>query len=465
MFRREYEHVLETWLRRRFTWLCVTFVVVGGIKLLWRALVLLNLAGAEATPSLVGATSLTAVEGVVSLGIVAFFYLERKRFESRDDVIRAATWMILALGLVSLATRFLVGWLGYVMPVTIIAAIFFWHLTTCLFLPWTPRDSLRPIVPLLAIWAAHTLFVATDKALATRLLSVLFSPGILIPGLLVCGLRLRQHTRQFRSVMLGKHFRTLRQEFSRARTIHESLFPAEYDDGYVRFQYTYAPMRELGGDFLHINVGPEGLVHLTLLDVTGHGLAAALTVNRLYGELERIRAEAPRARPGEVLGLLNRYIHLTMVRHNIYATAFVVTLDPYAGEITWASAGHPPAFLCGANGGVRPLPATTVLLGALGDDDFDTDERSCELAPGDVIVAYTDGAFEARDRHGHQYGLGRFEELLRRAPPPANWPQFISTMVDEHQVGHAEDDVLVTALTFVAVRPQRQTAKPALARS
>ena len=62
-------------------------------------------------------------------------------------------------------------------------------------------------------------------------------------------------------------------------------FPAEYDDGFVRFEYRYTPMRELGGDFVHLHVAASGIVHVVLLDVTGHGLAAALTVNRLYGEL------------------------------------------------------------------------------------------------------------------------------------------------------------------------------------
>jgi hypothetical protein len=450
LFRREYEHELETWVRRRFTWLCLTYATLGAVGLV-RGIVL--------------ALGLPAIAAVASLAIVALFYLRRERHGTREDVLRAASAMILALGAVSLASRFLAQWQGAAPGANVIGAVFFWHLTACLFLPWTPRDSLRPILPLLAVWALHLLLVERDMGLVPRLLQVMFSPGILLPGLVICGWRLKRHSRQFRSVMLGRHFRTLRQEFTRARAIHESLFPSEYDDGYVRFQYTYQPMRELGGDFLHMHVGPEGLVHLTLIDVTGHGLAAALTVNRIYGELERIRAEAPRARPGELLFLLNRYLRLTMVRHNIYATAVAVTLDPYVGEACWASAGHPPAYLRGANGVLRALESTTIVLGAVADDDFATDERSCELSPGDVIVIYTDGAFEARDRSGRQYGLERLHELLRGKPPPGNWPQFICAAVERHQVGRAEDDVLVAALTFAAVRPQRQMAKPALAGS
>ncbi|MHC4992471.1 MAG: PP2C family protein-serine/threonine phosphatase [Planctomycetota bacterium] len=464
MFRREYEHELETWVRRRFNWLCGAFVALGAVKVLWGIVILANLSRVGGG-SRTAAAILVTVTGAAWLVVVGVFFARRRRYETREDLLGSATWMILVLGAVSLAARFVVEWLAPAMTSDIITAIFYLHLTSGLFLPWTPRDSLRPILPLLAVWAVHTLFVEMDKDLVARLLWVLFSPGILLPGLMICGWRLKRHSRQFRSVMMGRHFRTMRQEFTRARTIHESLFPAEYEDGHVRFQYTYEPMRELGGDFLHIHVGPEGFVHLTVIDVTGHGLAAALTVNRIYGELERIRAESPRINPGELLYLLNHYLRLTMVKHNIYATAIAVTLDPYIGEVRWANAGHPPGFLRGANGAVRGLDSTAIVLGAVSDDDFSTDEKCCELSPGDVVVLYTDGAFEARDHLGRQLGLDRLQELLHGKPSPGNWPQFITAAVDKHQVGHAEDDVLVAALTFTAVRPQRQMAKPAMAES
>ena len=109
--------------------------------------------------------------------------------------------------------------------------------------------------------------------------------------------------------------------------------------------------------------------------------------------------------------------------------------------------------------------ATAVVLGALSDDEFEIEEQRLELSPDDVIVAYTDGTFEARDRAGRQLGLDRLRRLVQRQPPPDNWPRFICSCVEQHKVGRAEDDVLITALTFAAFRPQPQTARPALARS
>lgn len=436
LFRHEYEHELDQWLRRRFSYLCTTYVVVIAAGLVIDSL---------------SAQPMSAAKNAVALLVVAFFAYRRDRHETRDDVVHAVSWMILALGTTSLAFRFVSQALGRDAVGSIVGEIFFWHFTACLFLPWTPRDSLRPIVPLMAVWAVGMLLFASG-GFWSRLAAVVFSPGILMPGLLISAWRLRSHSRQFRSTMLGRHVKTLRQEFTRARTIHESLFPETYNDGYVRFEYTYTPMRELGGDFLHLHVGPEGLLHLALLDVTGHGLAAALTVNRIYGEMERIRAESPHLRPGEVLTLLNRYLRLTMVRHNIYATAVVLMLDPYLAEVHWASAGHPPAFLRAAGGEVRSLDSTTLVLGAIDDDEFRAGEERLALSPGDVIVAYTDGAFEARNRTGESLGLDAVRRLLEHAPPDSSWPDHVAAAVERHQYGRAEDDVLIAALSFTAAR-------------
>jgi serine phosphatase RsbU (regulator of sigma subunit) len=285
-------------------------------------------------------------------------------------------------------------------------------------------------------------------------LTVIFGPLILVPGLAVAAVRLHWHSEQFRTRMVGKLFTSMRQELKQARHIHESMFPARHDDGFVRFDFTFRPMHELGGDFIHLHVGPTGLVYVTLLDVTGHGLAAALTVNRLYGELERVRAESPHAEPGELLAALNRYIYFTMSRHQIFVTAVCLSIDPYIGRLQWASAGHPPGFRRGANGVVTQLPATTVLLGALGPEEFLPEQRALDLTPGDTIILYTDGAFEARDRQGNQLGIPRLEDLLTRHPPPRNWSQHLESAVVKHSGGQTADDVLIASLTLVALRKE-----------
>ncbi|MCA9291006.1 MAG: serine/threonine-protein phosphatase, partial [Phycisphaerales bacterium] len=210
-------------------------------------------------------------------------------------------------------------------------------------------------------------------------------------------------------------------------------------------------MRELGGDYVHLLVDRAGGVHLTLLDVTGHGLAAALTVNRLSGEIERLRAERPDIDPDALLVALNRYVHLTLRRRHVFATAFCASLDPSTGHLAWANAGHPPAFLRRADGRVEELAATGVLLGALEDDDFVP--RTTTLDPGDVLVVYTDGVFEARNRRGQALGLAALRELMQRSPPPRDWTVHLDTIVRAHVAGQPDDDVLIASLAFLKARP------------
>ncbi|MHC5003964.1 MAG: PP2C family protein-serine/threonine phosphatase, partial [Planctomycetota bacterium] len=176
------------------------------------------------------------------------------------------------------------------------------------------------------------------------------------------------------------------------------------------------------------------------------GLAAALTVNRLFGELERIRAEDPDAEPAQVMELLNRYIHLTMAPHSLYATSACIMLEPSTGEVKWVNAGHPPALIRKVTGELSELAGTTMLLGAQSFAEFEPNQKSTQLGAGDVIIAYTDGAFEARNPQGQRFGLNKLRKTAKFNPPRRNWARFIANAVSKHHGGHAEDDVLVASL-------------------
>lgn len=461
LFHSEYEQELESWMRHRFRALCIAYTGVVALVLGFRLIMIAQSDGQRSLANL-----LTIGGGVLSLATIGYFLFRNRDWHSakREQLLRAVSLMIMLLGCISLLKHIVV--IQFTNQTSdFIVPLLFWHLLACFFLPWTPRESLRPVLPLLGLWAVGVLALRQDLSSWQRVLTVVVVPVILVPGLGICAFRLRYHSESFRTRMVGKHFLSMRQEFARARSIHESMFPLPHDDGFVRFDYTYTPMRELGGDYVHLDVSPEGLVHATLMDVTGHGLPAALTVNRLYGELERIRAESPLAEPGEVLTLLNRYIHLTMVKHNIFVTAVCMTLDPNRGIMHWANAGHPPAYLRGVNGTVTQLPSTTVLLGALDPREFAADQRTIELSPGDVIVFYTDGTFETRDRLGQSLGLKELQSMMSAQPSPRNWPQHIASAVARHSAGRPEDDILIASLTLKALRPQAAPATQLVAAS
>jgi len=289
------------------------------------------------------------------------------------------------------------------------------------------------------------------------------SPAILVPGALVAAWRFKRSEEVFDRDMLGQKMKNIGGELVRARVVHDAMFPRPIETGHVSFEYEYVPIQELGGDYVHLHhCRITGRVFLTLLDVAGHGLAAALTVNRLFGELERIRAENPDAEPSDVMELLNRYIYLTMAPYSLYATGACIMVDPSTGELKWVNAGHPPTLVRHLNGTVSDLGGTAIMLGAHSYAEFQTNQKSIKLSIGDVVIAYTDGAFEARDEHGKRFGIEGLRQTARFSPPPRSWPRFIATAVHKHQHGLAEDDMLIATITLNSLRVRARDDAPAL---
>lgn len=238
-----------------------------------------------------------------------------------------------------------------------------------------------------------------------------------------------------------------------ARRIHEGAFPEPIREGTVQFTYQYLPMRQIGGDYLHAfrgagAGGAEASLSIALLDVTGHGVAAALTVNRLHGELTRLYAEHPDMRPIDALKALNKYVYLTLADHSIFVTGIIVRADPRDNTLEYASAGHPPAFLRTSAGVTRELGSTAMVLGALPADEYDVDEAVMRFGPGDSVVAYTDGVIEAREPGGEMLGLGGLRSVFESgwADRDGRWPATIVREVERFRRGEADDDTLVVEL-------------------
>ncbi|MCZ6835602.1 MAG: SpoIIE family protein phosphatase [Planctomycetota bacterium] len=384
------------------------------------------------------------------LTIVYFLAIQRKRLTTYKQVIDNASLMIVLIGALMLASRLVLQSVFPTMAAWGIMDLMIVHLAACLILPWSPKESVIPFIPLLLVWAMVVLIPDVGEwEIFDRVVVVIMSPIILAPGALITSWRRKRSQEDLERIMLGEQVRSIGGELSRARIVHDAMFPKPYDDGHVCFEFEYVPIHEIGGDYVHFHrCRISGRIYLTLLDVAGHGLAAALTVNRLFGELERIRAEDPNAGPSEVMALLNRYINLTMARHNLYATGACFMLDPSNGTLHWVNAGHPPSLLRRADGRVFDMKGTTMLLGAQTYAEFDPNMQTITLSPGDVVIAYTDGAFEARDDRGKRFGIDRLRETLLFDPPPRCWTRFISTAVEKHHGGNAEDDVLIASLAL-----------------
>ena len=386
----------------------------------------------------------------VMLGVVAWFGLVlRPRLFTRTELVAAASRMILILGIFNFAFEAALLLVVPNTPATPLLSIFFWHLTASLFLPWTWRESIKPIAPLLGIWLLLSLGLAVPQndwlLLGFKIFAV---PFLFAPALILCYTRLQWHRNRFKNGFIGRRFLEMRREFQQARAVHESLFPKPVTSDWMRFDFGYRPAADIGGDFIHTWIDDSDRFHLALIDVTGHGLTSAMSVARIHGEIERLRDEYPHEGPAKLLGRLNRYFHRLLARHRLYATGILLTVDPRRGELRYASAGHPPILLR-SKGTITELASTTYLLGAVDDATFEEEEITVQLEERDTLILFTDGAYDAKSPHGERFGMTRLREIVGRPVAPPNWTQFLMRLIETFEAGMAEDDLLVAEFTFL----------------
>jgi serine phosphatase RsbU (regulator of sigma subunit) len=158
---------------------------------------------------------------------------------------------------------------------------------------------------------------------------------------------------------------------------------------------TLEPARQTSGDFYDLLDLPDGKIGIVVADVADKGVGAALYM-ALSRTLIRTFAMQYPDHPAQALTAANRRI-LMDTHAELFVTVFYAVLDPRSGSLTYCSAGHNPAFLLsGRDEGCDHLALgrTGIPLGMFEESVWR--EATVQLAPLDVLVAYTDGLTEAQ---------------------------------------------------------------------
>ncbi|MET7621549.1 SpoIIE family protein phosphatase [Streptomyces sp. NPDC005408] len=208
-------------------------------------------------------------------------------------------------------------------------------------------------------------------------------------------------------------------------------------------RYLPASDHEVGGDWFDVITLPEGKTGLVIGDVMGHGIHAAAVMGQLRTAVRTLaRHDIP---PVQMLYSLDAAV--ADLGENEMATCVYAVHDPAAGGCLIARAGHPPPAVADARGTIAFLDGPSGTPLGTGGQDFQTEE--VPLPPGSLLVLYTDGLIEARDRDLDQ-GMHQLSQALRHLDQPLE--EICQRVLDRLLPTPAQDDVAV--LLARTLRPQ-----------
>ena len=209
-----------------------------------------------------------------------------------------------------------------------------------------------------------------------------------------------------------------------ARQIQEAFFPRDVpvfprgvpaEASELCFAYRYVPAATLGGDFFDIVQLSDTQCGILICDVMGHGVRAGLLTALIRGVVEEFAQRA--AHPALVLAEISHGLMpiIQQTGSPVFATVFYGVIDTAAATLCYANAGHPPPLLLrGDTRGVETLaiPSPEPAAGLL--ENFVYTNQTTPFRPGDTLLAYTDGFFEASNAAGVMFGETRLRAVLAR---------------------------------------------------
>ncbi len=225
-----------------------------------------------------------------------------------------------------------------------------------------------------------------------------------------------------------------------AREVQSRLFPQkmpplatlDYAGGCIQ-------ARVVGGDYYDfLDLGP-GRLGIVLADIAGKGIAGALLMANLQANLRSQYALALDDLP-RLLQSVNR-LFCENTPEDRFATLFFADYVDAGRRLRYVNCGHNFPLLLRADGSLERLASTATVLGMFLDWRCDVVETS--LAPGDLLVMYTDGVSEAPNPAGDEFGEKRLLETIRSADfaSAADLLARLNSTVKKYSNGIQADDI------------------------
>jgi phosphoserine phosphatase RsbU/P len=234
------------------------------------------------------------------------------------------------------------------------------------------------------------------------------------------------------------------RELSEARRIQRKLLPSVMPalDGW-EIAASWQPATGVGGDCYDAIPFGRGRLGLSIADVVGKGIPAALLMSNLQAAVRAFASDA--VEPRDLCQQVNRIL-CGNIAEGRFISFFYCLVDAAAGTLVYTNAGHYFPMLVRADGTFTRLDTGGPVLGVLQDADYQ--QAHVALTPGDRLVLFTDGLTEARSPAGEEFGEERLltAALENRGCSAPSLQARLADAVASFTEGRLQDDATLIVL-------------------
>ena len=221
-------------------------------------------------------------------------------------------------------------------------------------------------------------------------------------------INLLQRNEAYRALSVSQ--KTLAKDVSQAAKYVYSLLPEKLRKGPIRTDWRFIPSAHLGGDSFGYDWIDEDHFAFYLLDVSGHGVGAALlSVSALNALRSQSLPQTDFRQPGQVITALNKAFPMEQ-QNGLFFTIWYGIFHRVTRQLSYAGGGHPPALLLTgpdrASSRILQLESQGPMVGAV--DGIDWETSACQVENYGVLSLYSDGAFEIERADKSTWPFGDF---------------------------------------------------------
>jgi len=219
----------------------------------------------------------------------------------------------------------------------------------------------------------------------------------------ISGFLVRALDRQYQATAQFTH------ELQLARTVQDTILSNSLPQlpGW-QLALRFEPARWVGGDLYAVAELADSQYLVCLGDMPGKSAYGLVHLSLIYSQVWG--AAFAGLAPAAIANHINQTVYDVLQPYS-YAPLFISILQSDTGKLTFVSCGHYPPVLLRANNSYEELSSDGIVIGGRRDANYQ--QRETRIEPGDLLICYTDGITEPRNRVGEEFGVQRIIQVAR----------------------------------------------------